>query len=35
MNVVEEIKEIIAKLDRIDDYNNSLGDKLSVVDSKT
>lgn len=35
MNVVEEIKEIIAKLDKIDDYNNSLGDKLSVVDSKT
>lgn len=34
MNVLEEIKEIVAKLDRIDDYNNSLGDKLSVVDSK-
>lgn len=35
MNVVEEIKEIVAKLDKIDDYNNSLCDKLSVVDSKT
>lgn len=35
MNVVEEIKEIVAKLDKIDDYNNSLGNKLSVVDSKT
>ena len=31
MNVVEEIKEIVAKLDKIDDYNNSLCDKLSVL----
>ena len=34
MNVAEEIKEIVAKLDKIDDYSNSLNDKLSVVDSK-
>lgn len=34
MNVIEEIKNIVDKLDRIDDYSNSLSDKLSVVDSK-
>lgn len=34
MNVAEEIKEIVTKLDKIDDYSNSLSDKLSVVDSK-
>ncbi|MGM9881584.1 MAG: hypothetical protein ACI4VH_07645 [Clostridia bacterium] len=34
MDVIEEIKNIVDKLDRIDDYSNSLSDKLSVVDSK-
>ena len=34
MNVIEEIKEVVDKLDKIDDYSNSLNDKLSVVDSK-
>lgn len=34
MDVIEEIKNIVDKLDRIDDYSDSLSDKLSVVDSK-
>lgn len=34
MNVIEEIKNIVDKLDKIDDYSDSLSDKLSVVDSK-
>ena len=34
MDVIEEIKNIVDKLDKIDDYSNSLNDKLSVVDSK-
>lgn len=34
MDVIEEIKNIVEKLDKIDDYSDSLSDKLSVVDSK-
>lgn len=34
MDVIEEIKNIVDKLDKIDDYSDSLSDKLSVVDSK-
>lgn len=34
MNVIEEIKEVVDKLDKIDDYSDSLSDKLSVIDSK-
>ena len=34
MDVIEEIKNIVEKLDKIDDYSDSLSDKLSVIDSK-
>ena len=34
MNVIEEIKEIVERLDRIDEYNNSLTDNLSELDCK-
>lgn len=35
MNIVEEVKTIIAKLDEIDNYNSSLPQKQSVLDEKT
>ena len=35
MNIVEEIKEIVSKLNEIDDYNSSLNQKLNVLDEKT
>ena len=35
MNIVEEVKIIIAKLDEIDNYNSSLPQKQSVLDEKT
>lgn len=35
MNIVEEIKEIVAKLNELDDYNSSLNQKLNVLDEKT
>ena len=34
MDVVEKVKEVIAKLDEIDNYADSLTDKLSNYDSK-
>lgn len=34
MNVTEEIKEVVERLDRIDEYNNSLTDNLSELDCK-
>lgn len=34
MNVIEEIKEVIEKLDKIDEYNSSLTDNLSELDCK-
>lgn len=34
MDVIEEIKEVVEKLDRIDEYFDKLNDKLSVVDKK-
>lgn len=35
MNIVEEIKTIVTKLDEIDNYNSSLPQKQSVLDEKT
>lgn len=35
MNIVEEIKEIVDKLNELDDYNSSLNQKLNVLDEKT
>lgn len=34
MDVVEKVKEVIAKLDEIDNYADSLADQLSNYDSK-
>jgi len=34
MDVIAKIKEVIDLLDEIDEYNNSLSDKLSIVDGK-
>ena len=34
MNIVEEIKEIVNKLNKIDNYNTALPQKLSVLDEK-
>ena len=34
MNVIDEIKEVVERLDRIDEYNNSLTDNLSELDCK-
>ena len=34
MNIVEEVKEIISKLNAIDSYNSSLSQQLSVIDKK-
>lgn len=34
MEVIEEIKNIVKKLDEIDNYNSSLNERLSVLDSK-
>jgi len=34
MNVIEEIKEVVEKLDKIDEYNSTLLDKLSELDQK-
>lgn len=35
MNIVEEIKKIVTKLNEIDDYNGALNQKLNVLDEKT
>lgn len=35
MNIVEEIKEIINKLNKIDDYNATLSQRLNILDEKT
>ena len=34
MNIVEEVKEIISKLNAIDSYNSSLSQQLSIIDKK-
>ena len=34
MNVAEEIKDVVERLNRIDEYNNSLTDNLSELDCK-
>ena len=34
MNTIDELKQIIIKLNQIDNYNDSLSQKLSVVDEK-
>ena len=34
MNVIEEIKDVVEKLDKIDEYSNSLTDSLSELDCK-
>lgn len=34
MNVIEEINDVVEKLDKIDEYNNSLTDNLSELDCK-
>lgn len=34
MNVAEEIKDVVERLDRIDEYSNSLTDNLSELDCK-
>lgn len=34
MDIIEEIKEVIEKLDKIDEYNSSLTDNLSELDCK-
>lgn len=34
MNVIEEIKDVVDKLDKIDEYSNSLTDNLSELDCK-
>ena len=34
MNIVEEVKEVISKLNAIDSYNSSLSQQLSVIDKK-
>ena len=34
MNVIDEIKEVVEKLDIIDEYSNSLTDNLSELDCK-
>ena len=34
MNIVEEVKEVISKLNEIDSYNSSLSQQLSVIDKK-
>lgn len=34
MNVIDEIKEVVERLDRIDEYSNSLTDNLSELDCK-
>lgn len=34
MNVIEEIKDVIEKLDKIDEYNSTLLDKLSELDQR-
>lgn len=34
MNVIEEIKEVVERLDKIDEYNSTLLDKLSELDQK-
>lgn len=34
MDIIEEIKDIIEKLDKIDTYNSGLGQQLSSIDKK-
>ena len=34
MNVIEEIKEVVDKLDKIDEYNSTLNEELSINDGK-
>ncbi len=34
MNIVEEVKEVISKLNEIDSYNSSLPQQLSIIDKK-
>lgn len=34
MNVIEEIKEVVDRLNKIDEYNSTLTDKLSSLDCK-
>lgn len=34
MNIVEEVKEVISKLNAIDSYNSSLPQQLSIIDKK-
>lgn len=34
MNIIEEVKEVISKLNAIDSYNSSLSQQLSVIDKK-
>lgn len=34
MNIVEEVKEIVAKLDEIDNYNTSLPQKLKELEER-
>ena len=34
MNIVEEVKEVISKLNAIDSYNSSLSQQLSIIDKK-
>ena len=34
MNLIEEIQALINKLNEVDEYNQSLGDKLSLEDKK-
>lgn len=34
MNIVEEVKEVISKLNTIDSYNSSLPQQLSIIDKK-
>ena len=35
MNLIEELKIIIDKLNEIDNYTQTLGDQLSIEDKKT
>lgn len=34
MNIIEEVKEVISKLNTIDSYNSSLPQQLSIIDKK-
>ena len=34
MNVIEEINEIVEKLNKIDEYNSTLNEELSINDGK-